>query len=440
MLTPAVDFGVGHDWKCLSNLQIQKAVPGKIEATLKIDDSHLNRMKSVHGGLIMTLTDTIGSLVVSSKGMYYSGVSLDISTSFPSTAGKTGDTLHMTGTLVKMGKSMAFTKVEFSTPEGKPVAYGQHTKYVGNVNKEHNVTFSPDGEHEHGVSGSQTTVNSQRNQQEMREQYGKNMHIQGFGYWDQRLLTFDTRAINYILNQAPELYPKAWQSRRMLTRLLGEGVAVTEGEQHKRQRRVINPAFSAAALRRINPIFHSKAEELRNRWLGLLAPATSIAATEDGYTTIDVNHWIGRATFDAFALGAFSLDLNVIQNEDHPLYLAYKRMFDAAFNKGQTLMGFLEIYLPWLTYVPTEVNRQINASKKIILDAGEKLISEKRAALTKGLDAEKGQENGGKDLLSILIKSNLEETTPKHRLSDEELLAQIHSFLFVGSDSVSLSI
>ncbi|KIO23907.1 hypothetical protein M407DRAFT_214010 [Tulasnella calospora MUT 4182] len=138
-------------------LEIQKALPGRVEATLKIDDS--NREYSlVHGGLIMTLTDTIGSLVVSSKGMFYSGVSLDISTSFPSTAGKTGDTLHMTGTLVKMGRSMAFTKVEFTTPEGKPVAYGQHTKFVGNVNREHNVTFTPDGEHEQpSVSGSSQT-------------------------------------------------------------------------------------------------------------------------------------------------------------------------------------------------------------------------------------------------------------------------------------------
>ncbi|KAG8905403.1 hypothetical protein FRC00_013298 [Tulasnella sp. 408] len=186
----------------------------------------------------------------------------------------------------------------------------------------------------------------------------------------------------------------------------------------------------------MDPIFHSKAEELRDRWIGLLAPTPDA----EGYTQLDINHWVSRATFDAFALAGFSYSLNVIQNEDHPLYLAYKKMFDMAINKGQTLMGFLEIYMPWLTYLPTEVNRQVNASKKIILDAGNELIREKRQALLKGLDEEKGPGNGGRDLLSLLIKSNLEETSPKQRLSDAELLAQIHSFLFVGSDSVSLSI
>lgn len=79
-------------------------------------------------------------------------------------------------------------------------------------------------------------------------------------------------------------------------------------------------------------------------------------------------------------------------------------MFDAALNKGQTLMGFLEIYLPSLTYLPTEVNRQINASKKVILEAGEEIIKEKRAALIKGLDEEKGRETGGRDLLSVMSK------------------------------------
>lgn len=52
----------------------------------------------------MTLTDTMGSLAVSSKGLFYSGVSLDINTSFPSAAGKTGDVLRMTGTVIKMGE------------------------------------------------------------------------------------------------------------------------------------------------------------------------------------------------------------------------------------------------------------------------------------------------------------------------------------------------
>lgn len=52
--------------------------------------------------------------------------------------------------------------------------------------------------------------------------------------WDQRLLTFDTKAITYVMSQASELYPKPGVTRRMLCRLLGEGVPFTEGESLKK--------------------------------------------------------------------------------------------------------------------------------------------------------------------------------------------------------------
>ena len=60
----------------------------------------------MHGGLVMSLTDTLGSLAVASRGQYMTGVSTDISTSFVKPAGKPGDELKITATLTAMG---AFT-------------------------------------------------------------------------------------------------------------------------------------------------------------------------------------------------------------------------------------------------------------------------------------------------------------------------------------------
>jgi hypothetical protein len=94
----------------------------------------------------MSLTDTLGSLAVASQGLYMTGVSTDISTSFVKTAGKPGDTLKMTATVTGMGtfheiqivavvtaasyllffkgKSLAYTRVDFTNPQGQLVAYG----------------------------------------------------------------------------------------------------------------------------------------------------------------------------------------------------------------------------------------------------------------------------------------------------------------------------
>jgi acyl-coenzyme A thioesterase 13 len=67
----------------------------------------------VHGGLIMSLTDTLGSLAVASQGQYMTGVSTDISTSFVKPAGKPGDELKMTATLTAMGMFIKFQLLNF---------------------------------------------------------------------------------------------------------------------------------------------------------------------------------------------------------------------------------------------------------------------------------------------------------------------------------------
>ncbi|KAI0259810.1 Thioesterase/thiol ester dehydrase-isomerase [Gloeopeniophorella convolvens] len=141
-----IDNG-GHDARCFPNLDIRHARPGLVEASLKIEPYNVNRVGTVHGGLIMSLTDTLGSLAVASKGQFMTGVSTDISTSFVKPAGKPGDELKMTATLTAIGKSLAYTRVDFTTPAGQLVAYGTHTKYVGkSVGHADDVKFSEDGE------------------------------------------------------------------------------------------------------------------------------------------------------------------------------------------------------------------------------------------------------------------------------------------------------
>ncbi|KAG8985225.1 hypothetical protein FRB95_005884 [Tulasnella sp. JGI-2019a] len=95
----------------------------------------------------MSMTDSIGSLTVATRGQWMTGVSTDIATTFARPAGKIGDTLHIKGSLVSMGKTLAFTRIDFSDSNGKIVAYGHHTKYIAStLNHEKNVKFSADGE------------------------------------------------------------------------------------------------------------------------------------------------------------------------------------------------------------------------------------------------------------------------------------------------------
>jgi len=95
----------------------------------------------------MSLTDTIGSLAVATKGQYMTGVSTDLGASFIKPAGGAGDTLFAKAVVTAMGKSLAYTRVDFTNAAGVLVAYGHHTKYIGKSSShEKNVKFSEDGE------------------------------------------------------------------------------------------------------------------------------------------------------------------------------------------------------------------------------------------------------------------------------------------------------
>lgn len=144
------------------------------------------------------------------------------------------------------------------------------------------------------------------------QRYGRSVRLQGVGpvstdikvfekpltlcarQWDVRLLTLDPVSVAHVLKNST-VYEKPWQSRRLITSLIGCGMLAAEGLVHKRQRRVATPAFSIQNLRGLVPLVFNKGNELKDRWLEMIQ-----ASPEP--LTIDVCHWISRATFDVIGL------------------------------------------------------------------------------------------------------------------------------------------
>jgi acyl-coenzyme A thioesterase 13 len=97
---------------------------------------------TAHGGLVLSLTDTLGSLAVASKGHFMTGVSTDIGTSFVRPAGRVGDVLYAKTTLTGMGKQLAYTRTDFTNEKGDLVAYGC-TSSSANCFRGTDTGFSP---------------------------------------------------------------------------------------------------------------------------------------------------------------------------------------------------------------------------------------------------------------------------------------------------------
>lgn len=123
--------------------------------------------------------------------------------------------------------------------------------------------------------------------------------------WDERFFTLDPLSLAHILKNST-IYEKPWQSRRLITSLIGCGMLAAEGVVHKRQRRVATPAFSIGNMRALVPLVFGKGCKLRDRWLELTKMAHASEDTQGQNVAagvkLDAAMWISRATFDVIGL------------------------------------------------------------------------------------------------------------------------------------------
>jgi cytochrome P450 len=264
------------------------------------------------------------------------------------------------------------------------------------------------------------------------------MKIRGLGPWDNRILTIDPAAMSHVLKQST-IYEKPWQSRRLITRLLGCGLLSAEGQVHKRQRRVATPAFSIQNMRTLVPVVFTTGNKLKDRLMEIIQESSSKEDAREG-VRLDMCHWVSRGTFDVIGLAGFDYHFNAIQNDSNELFNAYKDMFELALSQAQAMKTLLWIYFPFISAVfPDQATRTVRRCHKVIHRVAGHLIQEKKRKIMEG---EKGGiPYDGTDVLSLLLKSNVAvDLPPEQRISDDDILHNINTLIFAGSDTSSLAI
>ncbi|EMD39602.1 hypothetical protein CERSUDRAFT_80986 [Gelatoporia subvermispora B] len=287
-----------------------------------------------------------------------------------------------------------------------------------------------------GIRGQYSPSRSPRVHEAFVKQYGRNVCIRGVLPWDIRLFTLDAVALGHVMKNST-IYEKPWQSRRLITGLIGCGMLAAEGQVHKRQRRVATPAFSIQNMRELVPLVFSKGSQLGNKWKTMIDAGCQ---SKDGLR-IDVCHWVSRATFDVIGSAGFDYEFNAIENETNELFNAYKDMFEIAISQQNGgVRDILSIYFPIIdTLFPDRKVRTVRRCQEVIRHVAGRLVQEKKRKMG---EAEKGGDAySGRDLLSLLLKSNsAADLPPEQRISDEDILHNINTFMFAGSDTSSLSI
>ena len=111
-----------------SALTVLDIRPGWVRCKMPVEKPVANFYDTLHGGAAATLVDIVGTMAILSKDPLRAGVSTEINCSYVSAA-KVGSEIFVEGTLLKLGKRVAFTNVDIFSSDGKTlVATGRHTK------------------------------------------------------------------------------------------------------------------------------------------------------------------------------------------------------------------------------------------------------------------------------------------------------------------------
>jgi len=274
---------------------------------------------------------------------------------------------------------------------------------------------------------------------EWTDQYGPTFKYASFlNKWE--LCTVDPRAVSHILTNNYS-YPKPYVVRQFLSSILGtEGLISAEGETHKRQRKILNPSFSLPQLREVTPIFFDKAFELRDIWQAHLAASPNASTAGQ---RLDVYQWLSRATLDTIGVAGFGYDFESLIHDKNELAFAFRELF-----RVQMEMRFLNLVRMWFPilrpFLPEPDRDTKKKSMETMRHVGMELIQKKKAEVAKSMAGEKpssGTVVVGRDILSALIRANMaSDVSLSQRLTDEEVLSQITTFILAGHETTGNSL
>lgn len=261
--------------------------------------------------------------------------------------------------------------------------------------------------------------------EEWIEKYGKTFRFRGL-LGSYQLCTIDMRAINFVMSHNTT-FPKPESMRKGLGQLVGEGLLSADEETHKRQRRIMNPAFGALHIRNLVPTFWTKSNQLRDILLEILRD-------HPNGTEVEVLSWLTRVTLDTIGVAGFGYDFHSLEDEDKD---ELAKAFTEVFNTNQDIkpLEVIKGLFCQLVGIRTKGIRRIDANFATIRRIGMGLVNDKKLLLQGSKESEESQ---GRDLLTLLIKANIASELDKSQaMSDEEVFGQISTFLVAGHETTS---
>ncbi|KAI3609923.1 cytochrome p450 [Moniliophthora roreri] len=261
------------------------------------------------------------------------------------------------------------------------------------------------------------------------KEYGPTYKIPGcFG--ETILVTSDPRAISHILHEHAVDYPATRDIRKLYELIFGRGVLWVVGDEHKRHRRLLSPAFSLSHMKSFIPLFQEYAKKLSDKWNTEIQQGTQI---------IDVVTWSQKVTLDIIG--------ETLEDKPNELTEALHELEKLGFSPSifETLLQAIPRHLPasigriQAKYLPLNIDKLSMKYLEVSSRKARELIHKPGIAAPHDIDQIDRVVGKHRDVLSVLVEANQAED-PRKRLADHEVASQISTLLQAGHHTTGYSL
>ncbi|CAD6222895.1 unnamed protein product [Miscanthus lutarioriparius] len=235
-----------------------------------------------------------------------------------------------------------------------------------------------------------------------------------FVYWNgatPNVCLADVNVVRQVLFDRTGLYPKNLMNPHV-TRLLGKGLVLTDGDDWKRHRKVVHPAFNMDKLKMMTATMSDCALSMISGWEVQQAKA-------GGDAEVELSSQFEELTADVISHTAFGSSYE----EGKRVFLAQRELQFLAFST------FFNVQIPVFRYLPTEKNRRTWKLDKQVRGMLMDIIKTRLAS--------KDTAGYGNDLLGIMLEACAPEHGGDQLLSMDEIIDECKTFFFAGHDTTS---
>ncbi|CCM00085.1 uncharacterized protein FIBRA_02112 [Fibroporia radiculosa] len=273
---------------------------------------------------------------------------------------------------------------------------------------------------------------------EVAQNYGPVVRMQSL-LGEPILYVYDPKALNTIITKDHQSYQEEELFVKANMLIFGPGLISTTGHQHRKQRKMLNPVFSINHMRHMLPIFYSVTNKLHEALSSRL---------RDGPRELDMLNWMGRTALELIGQGGLGVSFDpLIEDTSDPYADAVKNIIPTLYQLTllRQFVPYVESLGPvWFRRLVVKLfpHKQLQKMRSIIATITQRSVDiyeDKKKGLTKGDELISSLAGDGKDIISILMSSNLSASEPD-RLTEDEIIAQMTTLLFAAMDTTSNSL